>query len=79
MRALTDSTPFACDPEMLRQRAAEDGYLTLRGIPGPEAVAPLRALIQEVAESLGVSMVTVERDWRLARAWLGGQLRGGGE
>ena len=32
----------------------------------------------EVAESLGVSMVTVERDWRLARAWLGSQLRGGG-
>ena len=32
----------------------------------------------EVAESLGVSMVTVERDWRLARAWLSGQLRGGG-
>jgi RNA polymerase sigma-70 factor, ECF subfamily len=32
----------------------------------------------EVAESLGVSMVTVERDWRLARAWLGRQLRGGG-
>ena len=32
----------------------------------------------EVAESLGVSIVTVERDWRLARAWLGSQLRGGG-
>jgi RNA polymerase sigma factor (TIGR02999 family) len=32
----------------------------------------------EVAESLGVSLVTVERDWRLARAWLGSQLRGGG-
>ena len=32
----------------------------------------------EIAESLGVSLVTVERDWRLARAWLGSQLRGGG-
>jgi RNA polymerase sigma factor (sigma-70 family) len=32
----------------------------------------------EVARSLGVSLVTVERDWRLARAWLGSQLRGGG-
>jgi RNA polymerase sigma factor (TIGR02999 family) len=32
----------------------------------------------EVAATLGVSVVTVERDWRLARAWLGGQLRGGG-
>jgi RNA polymerase sigma factor (TIGR02999 family) len=29
----------------------------------------------EVAEALGVSVVTVERDWRLARAWLGGQLQ----
>jgi RNA polymerase sigma factor (TIGR02999 family) len=33
--------------------------------------------VPEVAESLGVSVVTVERYWRLARAWLGGQLRGG--
>jgi RNA polymerase sigma factor (TIGR02999 family) len=33
--------------------------------------------VPEVAESLGVSVVTVERDWRLARAWLGGQLQGG--
>jgi RNA polymerase sigma-70 factor, ECF subfamily len=35
--------------------------------------------VPEVAESLGVSVVTVERDWRLARAWLVGQLRGDGE
>jgi RNA polymerase sigma-70 factor, ECF subfamily len=35
--------------------------------------------VQEVAESLGVSVVTVERDWRLARAWLGGQLEGGSQ
>jgi len=34
--------------------------------------------VPEVAEALGVSVVTVERDWRLARAWLGGQLRGDG-
>jgi RNA polymerase sigma-70 factor, ECF subfamily len=32
--------------------------------------------IAEVAEALGVSPVTVERDWRLARAWLRDQLRG---
>jgi len=31
--------------------------------------------VPEVAEALGVSIVTVERDWRLARAWLGTQLR----
>ncbi len=31
--------------------------------------------VPEVAEVLGVSVVTVERDWRLARAWLRGELR----
>src|SRR4051812_45031257 len=35
--------------------------------------------VPEVAAILGVSVVTVERDWRLARAWLGEQLRGGQE
>ena len=32
--------------------------------------------VSEVAEALGVSIVTVERDWRLARAWLVGRLGG---
>jgi RNA polymerase sigma factor (TIGR02999 family) len=32
--------------------------------------------VPEVAGALGVSVVTVERDWRLARAWLAGQLGG---
>ena len=32
--------------------------------------------VPEVAAALGVSTVTVERDWRLARAWLVGQLGG---
>jgi RNA polymerase sigma-70 factor, ECF subfamily len=31
--------------------------------------------VAEVAAALGISTVTVERDWRLARAWLRGQLR----
>jgi RNA polymerase sigma-70 factor, ECF subfamily len=35
-----------------------------------------RLTVREVAEALGVSLGTVERDWRLARAWLRGQLRG---
>jgi RNA polymerase sigma-70 factor, ECF subfamily len=30
--------------------------------------------VAEVATALGVSAVTVERDWRLARAWLGTEL-----
>lgn len=32
--------------------------------------------VPEVAAALDVAVVTVERDWRLARAWLDGQLRG---
>jgi len=34
-----------------------------------------RQTVPEVAASLGISPVTVERDWRLARAWLRGRLR----
>jgi len=33
--------------------------------------------VAEVATALGVSVTTVEHDWRLARAWLAGQLGGG--
>lgn len=54
MRALIDSTPLARDPACLRSRAAEHGYLMLRGTPGPEAVASLRTLIEEQADSLGL-------------------------
>ena len=64
MRTLIDSAPFVRDPEVVRSRAAEYGYLALRGIPGPEAVAPLCTLIQEVAESLGLLQPT--RDARAA-------------
>jgi RNA polymerase sigma-70 factor (ECF subfamily) len=31
--------------------------------------------VPEVADALGVSVVTVERDWRVGRAWLRGQFR----
>jgi len=33
----------------------------------------------EIAEALGISVSTVERSWRLARAWLSRELRGGGK
>ena len=32
--------------------------------------------VAEVAAALGISVTTVEHDWRLARAWLAGQLGG---
>ena len=35
--------------------------------------------VPEIAASLGVSVATVERDCRLGRAWLHGQLRRGRE
>ncbi|MEM7205368.1 MAG: ECF-type sigma factor [Planctomycetota bacterium] len=34
--------------------------------------------VAEAAQVLGVSKATAERDWRVARAWLGSQLRGDG-
>jgi RNA polymerase sigma factor (TIGR02999 family) len=35
--------------------------------------------MQEIAEQLGVSLSTVEKDWRIARAWLRSQLETGGD
>jgi RNA polymerase sigma factor (TIGR02999 family) len=31
--------------------------------------------VPEIAEALGVSVGTVERDWRIARAWLSNELQ----
>jgi RNA polymerase sigma factor (TIGR02999 family) len=33
--------------------------------------------IEEVAEALGVSVITINRDWRLARTWLLREINGG--
>jgi RNA polymerase sigma factor (TIGR02999 family) len=58
--------------EALDRLAERDGrqaqVMTLRYFGG--------MTVPEVAAALGVSVVTVERDWRLARAWLAGQLGG---
>ena len=32
--------------------------------------------VREIAEAIGVSVITVERDWRFARGWLERELRG---
>jgi RNA polymerase sigma-70 factor, ECF subfamily len=59
--------------EALDRLAERDGrqaqVMTLRYFGG--------MTVTEVAAALGISTVTVERDWRLARAWLAGQLGGG--
>jgi RNA polymerase sigma-70 factor, ECF subfamily len=48
--------------------------------PRQEAVVVQRFFggftLPEIAEHLGVSLSTVEKDWRLARAWLRGRLEG---
>jgi RNA polymerase sigma-70 factor, ECF subfamily len=31
--------------------------------------------VEETAEALGISPITVKRDWSLARAWLYGELQ----
>ena len=53
----------------LNQRQAQ--VMTLRYFGG--------LTVPEVAAALEVSVVTVERDWRLARAWIRDQLREGDE
>jgi RNA polymerase sigma-70 factor (ECF subfamily) len=59
--------------EALDRLAALDGrqaqVMTLRYFGG--------MTVAEVAAALGVSVATIEQDWRLARAWLAGQLGGG--
>ena len=35
--------------------------------------------VEEIADLLGVSTKTVQRDWSMARAWLRSQVRTGGE
>jgi RNA polymerase sigma-70 factor (ECF subfamily) len=59
--------------EVLDRLAALDGrpaqVMTLQYFGG--------MTVAEVAAALGVSVATVEEDWRLARAWLAGQLGGG--
>ena len=43
-------------------------------------IVKLRAIwgfeMQEIADTIGASLSTVERDWRFARSWLATQLRG---
>ena len=64
--------PTAVAHEALDRLAELDGrqaqVMTLRYFGG--------MTVAEVAGALGVPMMTVGQDWRLARAWLTGQLRG---
>ena len=62
--------------------AVHEALDRLAALDGRQAqVMPLRyfggMIVAEVAAALNVSVATVEKDWRLARAWLAGQLREG--
>jgi RNA polymerase sigma factor (sigma-70 family) len=68
-------------PRALRSLIVQEALDRLAELDGRQAqVMTLRYFrgmtVAEVAGALGVPMTTVEQDWRRARAWLTGQLRG---
>jgi RNA polymerase sigma factor (TIGR02999 family) len=69
-------TPVPLNEEMLSLDAALSKLATLD--PRAAQVVELRFFggleEDQVAEVLGVSAITVKRDWKAARAWLAGQL-----
>jgi RNA polymerase sigma factor (TIGR02999 family) len=69
-------TPVALNEDMLALDAALSKLATLD--PRAAQVVELRFFggleENQVAEVLGVSAITVKRDWKAARAWLAGQL-----
>jgi RNA polymerase sigma factor (TIGR02999 family) len=69
-------TPVALNEDMLALDAALSKLATLD--PRAAQVVELRFFAgleeEQVAEVLGVSAITVKRDWKAARAWLAGQL-----
>ena len=78
----------ALEPQLAWTEAESEELLTLHEAlerlrdsdPRQARVAELRlylgCAIEEIAEQLRVSRSTVQREWRMARAWLGQQLRG---
>ena len=69
-------TPVALNEDMLALDAALSKLATLD--PRAAQVVELRFFggleEEQVAEVLGISSITVKRDWKAARAWLAGQL-----
>jgi RNA polymerase sigma factor (TIGR02999 family) len=65
------------DDELLRLDEALDGLEKMN--PRQRRVVEMRYFgglsLKETAEALGVSTITVKRDWVAARAWLKGQVR----
>ena len=71
---------FAAEARVEEILALDESLNRLEGIdPRQSRIVELRYFgglsVEEIAEVLGVSAKTVKRDWRMARAWLYGQLR----
>jgi RNA polymerase sigma factor (TIGR02999 family) len=73
-------TPVSSDEQLL----ALDGALSELGRRYPRQAEMIETRyfaglsVPEAAELLGVSVATVNRDWRTARAWLAAELRRAG-
>jgi hypothetical protein len=68
-RDLRDSTPLLDRRDALAAQAEADGCLLLRGVPGADAVAPVRTLVHEACVALGLLDADVpERTAPRARA-----------
>ena len=83
--AVLPADPSALSPEraagLLDLNAALErlGQLDERQVRVVECRYFVGLSVEETAEALNISTATVKRDWRMARAWLYGELRGTSE
>jgi RNA polymerase sigma-70 factor, ECF subfamily len=78
--SLVESPSGGADVDLI---ALEDGLQRLAALDGRKSkVVELKFFggltIEEIAEVLGISAATVEREWAFARAWLYDAIEGGG-
>jgi RNA polymerase sigma factor (TIGR02999 family) len=81
LRVPLDEVLLAAEVRGIEVLALDQALHSLAGIDGRKSrVVELRYFgglsIEETAEVLGVSVDTAKRDWRMARAWLIGELTG---
>lgn len=76
-----DDVQLAVTQEAAEVVALHEALTRLQGIdPRKSQVVEMRYFgglsIEETAEALGISVITVNRDWRLARTWLIREMKG---
>ena len=73
--ALDRAIPYSTERIQAGSPLSEkQGYTHKLIVPHAVRLEAARAYIEETAQALDVSLATVERDWRFARAWLLGKL-----